>query len=213
MTLRQEHDALASGIAETKEGELYSGGHSWGYAYVDKNGELQIHKEVGTIPETVDIPVTDNALVHTRLTTRGKINYTNAHPMRIADNNDNVVAAMAHNGTWQQSPQHDWFSDTWHMARIMELNYIQTGDFEKAFIETADQCSETIVALTANGVGYVYAGRFSIYQEDSIFQSTNCDKLVRSGHVKRIDTDGNVELVDTNVGNPYSRFRRIKIRK
>lgn len=209
MTLRNESDALASGFIATRYGESHSGGDSWGYAYVDDDDELVVHKEVGEMPEDRDLPETDMALVHTRLTTRGNINWTNAHPMKITDGPGNVIAAMAHNGTWYEAPDDSMFSDTWYMARELERNYRKSEDFEEAFVKTARKVGETMVALTKDKVGYVYAGRFSIHKSGSKFQSTGYSHRVLSGDVKKITPDGEVETVQRGMISKKKRYAKV----
>lgn len=201
MTLRHEPDALAAGIISTRVGESEAGGDSWGYAYVDESGELQIHKRVGRMPESIDVPVVDKALVHTRLTTTGRINHTNAHPMAIKDNDGETIAAVAHNGTWRDAPDHEFFSDTWHMARVMERFYQNGMSFRSAFEKTADKCGETMIALTRENVGYVYAGRFSIHKKGAKFQSSGYENRVNSGDIFRIGADGETEKIAENIGD------------
>lgn len=208
MTLRQEPDAVGHGLIATQKHETHSGGHSWGYAYVT-DGELQVKKETGQLPDKLTIPVTDMALVHTRLATRGNVNWTNAHPMKIVDSERNPVAALAHNGTWRDAPEHEFFSDTWHMARVMEAKYRETGDFEQAFIETAEKTGETMVALTKEKVGYVYGGRFSICQDDTVFQSTGRGSSIRKGSVYKIEE--NVDKIEEDVGSDHHRTRIRKL--
>lgn len=193
MTIRREDDALAKGIIAVRRGENISGGHSWGYAYTDEDG-LHFEYGLGEIPDEIDVPVTDNALVHTRFATQGNITLENSHPMIIRDEHGDAVAAMAHNGTWRRSPDSDRFSDTWFMARQFEHYLEKTGNFEDALKQTTAKCGETLVILRENGDMYVYAGRFKITRSDTVVQSSGFG-TIDQGTIIRIDPDGFVEEI------------------
>ena len=193
MTLQQKTDALARSIVDTNPHE-HGNGHSWGYAYAH-DGEIHIEKGTGTIPETVDVPVTQNAIVHTRFATRGEVNRVNAHPFGIIYDGD-VVAALAHNGTWLGAPRSDKYSDTWMMARLLERNLnFRDGDFEAALADTVDTTGETVVVLSADGTGYVHAGRFSItHNQNGVVASSGYDEL--SAGLYRFPEQGELTLIE-----------------
>lgn len=189
MTIRREHDALAHGLVETQVAEKYSGGHSWGYTYLNEDGDFETEHGLGEIPSSIEVPEADVALVHTRLATQGEVNITNAHPFGIEDEDGDTVAMMAHNGTWHGSPDHDLYSDTWFMARVFETHVEEKDDFEDALRATAERCGETMVVLHESGNAYVYSGRFEITCDGSVVQSSGHDEIP-TGEIRRIDTDG-----------------------
>lgn len=202
MTVRHGHDALAEGLLATKRAEKTNGGHSWGYSYVDRDGNLQVHRQVGEMPDDFgNVPVVDNALVHTRLATQGNINLVNAHPFTVMDDDDNVRAVMAHNGTWHRSEDHDYFSDTWFMRNELEDFYQESGDFEEAFIETADKCGETMVALKDDKTAYCYSGRFRITRAGRVVQSSDLDTVI-TGRVVKITPD-EAEIIRKGIRTSY----------
>lgn len=200
MSIRREEDALARGIIETRRGEEISGGHSWGYAYVD-DGEIVTEHGLGNIPEDLHIPVVDNALVHTRYATKGNITIENSHPFEIRGEDGEVVAAMGHNGTWYEAPDHKRFSDTWFMGRLLEHNVEKEDTFEEAVVETADECGETMVILHRSGRMYIYSGRFRITRTDSVVQSSGYEEIP-TGEILVIDEDGDVDEIDSWIGDP-----------
>lgn len=194
MTLRHGNDALAYGIIDIEDHEK-TNGHSWGYAFA-RDGEIHVENGVGTIPrDTMRIPAVDNAIVHTRFATTGRIDVTNAHPFRIVHDGE-VVAALAHNGTWQGAPRHERFSDTWMMARFFEQKLDETnGDFELALALTTDVCGETLTVLRRDGTGYVYAGRFSITHDGNGVVASSGHERLREG-LYRMDTDGELTQIE-----------------
>lgn len=203
MTVRSESDALAKGIIATRRGEEISGGHSWGYAYVE-NGELNFEHGLRRLPEDPDLPVTDNALVHTRFATQGNITIENAHPFRIRNGEGETVAALAHNGTWRDSPDSQRFSDTWFMARLLEHNVEKADTFEEALEKTVDKVGETVVVLHRNKSMYVYSGRYPISKDGTVVQSTGFEDI-RDGQLLRIDESGDETIVGGELGNPINR--------
>lgn len=207
MTIRHERDALAKGLINVQDAEKTSGGHSWGYAFVE-DGEFTVEHGIGEIPAMFKIPVTDNALVHTRMATQGEINITNAHPFEITDEDDNVVAMLAHNGTWHGSPDHDLYSDTWFMARALESYVRDEPDFETALELLTDHVGETVVVLHESGSAYVYSGRFEITREGSVVQSSGLESI-KTGRIERIDPDGSVTAISESAGRNHKITRYI----
>lgn len=206
MTVRHEDDALAKGLIETRQAEKHSGGHSWGYAYY-KSGNLVINRELGTMPEDFgNVPVADVALVHTRLGTRGMRHEINAHPFSVLDSNGQLAGVIAHNGTWYQAPNHEFYSDTWFIRQKMEEFMDDTDSFQESFIATAEETGETLIGLTADGVGYAYSGRFDIKQDDNIIQSSGVPSRILKGQVVKTTHDG-AETIERNVGSPYRSSR------
>jgi predicted glutamine amidotransferase len=105
---------------------------SFGFAYVDAKGRLQIKKYV---PKTRNIdPYVKKAyedytkarqmtnkpiLIHTRISTAGNIDEVNCHPFKVGSK-----MAMAHNGVINtlSFPNTD-HSDTWHLNEILKRFY------------------------------------------------------------------------------------------
>lgn len=188
MTARKEYDALAMGIIATKPHEEQNG-HSWGYAYAE-DGEIHIRKGVGEIPDDLDVPLVDNAIVHTRFATRGEVNKENAHPYAVEYDGE-VIAALAHNGTWVQAPKAEGKSDTWMMARYFELLLRENdGDFETALKELTEKVGETIVVLHRDGTVYGYSGRFMITASDDGVIASSGHDVMHSGKIVKIPEEG-----------------------
>jgi glutamine phosphoribosylpyrophosphate amidotransferase len=158
MNLQHGPDAVAEAMRAAREHERHSGGHAWGYAaWID--GELVVEKGTGNVPVR-DWPDASLAIGHTRLATRGARNADNAHPFEI-ERDGQVIAALAHNGTWYGAPDHDWKSDTYLMAELLESK-AQTMDLDDAVQAVADETGETFLVLTRWGTAYVHSGRFDI---------------------------------------------------
>lgn len=158
MNLQHGPDAVAEAMRAARDHERHSGGHAWGYAaWID--GELVVEKGTGNVP-VEDWPEAQLAIGHTRLATRGARNEDNAHPFKI-ERDGEVIAALAHNGTWYNAPDHEWKSDTYLMAELLESK-AQTMDLDDAVRAVADETGETFLVLTRWGTAYVHSGRFDI---------------------------------------------------
>ena len=175
-TIRHEPDALAKGVIDVKNiGEPASGGHSWGYAYIDEDGELQAEWGVGEIPDDLTTPYTDTALVHTRFATRGVINEENAHPFGIWHDGE-VVGYLCHNGTWYEAPtEGTQKADSYFIARKVEQELMDAEDFDTALWRAAREVGETILVLHQSGDCYAYSGRFDICMAED-------GDVIRSSH-------------------------------
>lgn len=179
MNIQHGPNAVDDAMQEARDHERRSGGHAWGYAAW--NGEeLLVEKGTGQVPVR-DWPDAQLAIGHTRYATRGSRTEDNAHPFEVKRDGQ-VVAALAHNGTWLDAPQHDWKSDTYLMAELLESK-VQTMDMDDAVAEVADVTGETFVVLTRWGTAYVHSGRFSITFEP------HGPTIASSGHYEIPDGD------------------------
>lgn len=167
MTVRTGADAL-TGVLDDLEPQEELNGHSWGVAYV-RDGELVVEKGVGEVPrwEFADLERDGSvtaAMAHTRFATRGLVCTANAHPFPITDDDGEIVAALAHNGTWREAPDDDFHADSYWMARDLEQRYRADPDapFADHVQATGDRTGETFIALRNDGVGFVYSGRYTI---------------------------------------------------
>jgi len=171
MDIRRGCDALAEAVVNIRPHEELNG-HSYGMAWVNGDG-VHIKRGVGRIPDDVNMPIAEAALAHTRFATRGKINVENSHPFAI-ERNDQVVAALAHNGTWHEAPDVDGWSDT--RAMVAVLNHMLDEDpnlpFREAFKRLGEMTGETIVALHEDGACYVHSGWFPITRDGSVVSSS-----------------------------------------
>ena len=162
----EDGDAAAEAARAIARGERMAGGHSWGIAFPDGEGEVEIHRGVGHVPTFLSRGLSqevdaDIALGHTRFATRGTITVENAHPFPVHDEDGKVIAALAHNGTWHDAPDTDR-ADSYYIARLMESLIHGGHDVQEAFHMAGDITGETLVALTADGDGFVHSGRFEI---------------------------------------------------
>lgn len=84
-------ETVVSGLQDLS----YRGYDSWGLA-MQSSGKLHVSKEVGLIPDKPTLPDIDTSLAigHTRWSTHGEPNVTNAHPHLSADKR----IAVVHNG-------------------------------------------------------------------------------------------------------------------
>lgn len=176
MSLYRGEDAAADALEACREHEAESGGHSWGLAAAN-NGELVVTKGVGEIPDAaLDLIVEcDAALGHTRKATRGDVTLENAHPFEVRNRDGEVVAALAHNGTWYDAPV-DGRCDSYHIARELEayLNTCPAKPFREHVRATGLRTGETITVIHRDGRAWTYAGRFTITEaaDGSCIRST-----------------------------------------
>ncbi len=87
----ERKDAVAM-IREGLKRLEYRGYDSWGIAF--PKDEIQIFKEVGRVPDSVDNVSSSIALGHTRWATHGGVSVDNAHPHLSSDKK----IAVVHNG-------------------------------------------------------------------------------------------------------------------
>lgn len=171
MDIRRGHDALAQAVVNIRPHEQVNG-HSWGIAWVDDDG-VHIQRGVGTIPSDLETPVADAALAHTRFATKGDVTVANAHPFAI-ERNGEVVAALAHNGTWYNAPDIDGWSDTRAMAALLSsmLDKQPDAHFGDMFAELCKITGETTIALHRDGTCYIHSGRFPITRYGAVVSSS-----------------------------------------
>lgn len=171
MTIQTGEDALPRAIDAIRAHEQLSGGHAWGYATFDDQGEFTARWGTGYVPADLELPETDAeiALAHTRFATRGTLTTANAHPFVIYDKTDDgpfdvPLAYLAHNGTWHEAPKNSDRCDSWFIARVLES--VHEKNPQKPFDElvqlVGDVTGETFVVLHRDGQGYVHAGRYGI---------------------------------------------------
>jgi len=174
MAIYRGENAAVDAMQACTENELKSGGHSWGLAF-PAGGELVIVKAVGEIPEAaVNLaPGAEVALAHTRMATRGEVCLENAHPFAVKDVDGEVVAALAHNGTWYGAPENGaGRCDSYYIARLLEDLLIPERDFREAVRLAGEVTGETITVLHRDGTGYVYSGRYGVTEGDGCVKST-----------------------------------------
>ena len=179
MTVRSDTDPLPKAVEAVREHES-SNGHSWGWA-VARDGELVIEKGLGMIPDN-ELPYGEAALAHTRFATKGEITKANAHPFAVKRNGE-VVAAIAHNGTWYDAPDIPGWSDSRAMAMILEGVLEDNPDFsfEQAFRALGERTGETLAGVHVDGNVYVHSGRFKITAEDEVAASSGCTSELDDG--------------------------------
>lgn len=94
-------------------------------AYLDnKDGWGLVYGKSLCVRKGMDLPGAKKAIalakgqpyiMHFRWATHGSVNAANTHPFRVSRK-----AYMAHNGVLGVDIKHPEFSDTWHLARILE---------------------------------------------------------------------------------------------
>lgn len=185
MAVHRGDGALTNALEGCREHEHAHGGDSWGYA-VARDGRIYIEKDVGAVPDGVDSGGVDAALAHTRLATKGEVSERNAHPFAVRDEAGEVVAALAHNGTWYGAPTRDGRCDSYYIARVLE-EYLQDDDldFEQAVRRTGDHTGETITVLRRDGSAYAYSGRMGITSGDGWIRSSGGEHI-STGEVKSL---------------------------
>lgn len=169
--------AVEDAVRALRTGEQQSGGHSWGIAVPTDDG-LRIEHGLGTIPDGVperfaDVEATV-ALGHTRYATKGSRTLENAHPFAIRDGDGegDVVAALAHNGTWYGAPSGTDRADSYYIARLVETMYNNGTPMETAVQRAGEITGETLAVLDRDGEGYVYAGRYTITEGENCAASS-----------------------------------------
>jgi len=183
MDIRRSRDALAESIRAVKRHEG-SNGHSWGWAAV-VDGEIEIQKGIGRIPDNVKAPVVEAAMCHTRYATVGDINEENAHPFEVTYDGE-VVAALAHNGTWYDAPDVEGWSDSRAMASVLSRALDRDVPFREAFGTLGEVTGETVIALHRDGALYVHSGRFPITRSGAAVSSSGRECEVPTGEVLSI---------------------------
>lgn len=176
-----------------------SNGHSWGIALAI-DGEILIQKGVGYMTRSIRAldrrGDADIALGHTRYATRGVISGENAHPFPIYNADGDIVAALAHNGTWHEAPTDDTDRcDSYFIAKELEQRYQENPDrpFAEHIRATGDYVGETIAVIHRDGRGWVYAGRFTICADAHADTSDETDR----GFIHAADlSDGTGALTD-----------------
>lgn len=154
-------------------------GHAFGVA-VAIEGELNIYKGVGYLPDRDQVRAqvdpngkADIAIGHTRLATAGDRSGWNAHPFPIYNEAGEIVAALAHNGTWYGAPtDRSGWCDSYYIARDLEGRYQQLTDdegvdtaredFATLVRQTGARTGQTIIVLHRDGRAFAHAGRFDI---------------------------------------------------
>jgi len=169
MTVRrtEDGDALRAALdAVRNTGEQASGGHSWGFAVPDGDGSVEMYHGLGVTGERAEAVAeevdADVALGHTRWATRGGITLQNAHPFAIHDEAEQTVAALAHNGTWHEAPRDVERTDSYYIARLVEVFFTDGLDLGDAVRRAGEVTGETITVLGADGRAWAYSGRFEI---------------------------------------------------
>lgn len=181
MTIQRsdEGNAVSEAVDALRRGELISGGHSWGLAIPTGDG-IDFHHGIGYLPADTDAIAAaydaDIALGHTRLATRGDVNIKNAHPFPITNDDGDVVAALAHNGTWTDAPRTER-CDSYYIAKLAET-FVRAGhDIKRAVRMAGDITGETVVVVTRDGTGFAFAGRFEITETDDGVASSGGDPI------------------------------------
>ena len=170
MSIQRGENPLADALQSCQAYEDDAGGDSWGYAVPTAEG-LLINHGMGEIPpDAGQIDVThDIALGHTRNATRGEVKIENAHPFPVVNADDELVAALAHNGTWDDAPETEHRCDSYYIARLLErtLRERPHDSFEEALRRTGETVGETLVVIHRDGRAWAYAGRREITHEQN----------------------------------------------
>lgn len=185
MSIRTGDDALGHAVREVQR-VRHIHRHSWGVAWVE-DGEIHIEKGVGTMPTDLDVPDVDVGMAHARLATRGLVCEENAHPFAIRKDGE-VVAALAHNGTWLDAPDAGYLSDSYVMARYLE-ELLKHFSFETALEEMTDRVGETVIVLHRSGAAYAYSGRYDITCNEQAAQSDGLRTTIPTGELVELDDD------------------------
>lgn len=192
MTAVRGENALERALENIRSNEQVSGGHSWGFAVPTPDG-LTLQHGIGMVPpegevpmpaELQDVPEDETpevALAHTRFATRGSITTKNAHPFPVYANEGDgeMVAALAHNGTWREAPASpSGYCDSYYIARALEQMLVH-HPLEDAVRMVGDRIGETILVLGVDGPAYVYSGRYKITASTDLgeIRSTGLDEI------------------------------------
>lgn len=185
MTAKQGKNAAERAVEAIRRHEP-TNGHSWGVA-AEVDGELVIDKGVGRVPEDYEPPESTNVVAHTRYATRGTIDETNAHPFAIENGDDEVVAALAHNGTWYDAPDVPGKCDSRFIAERIE-EQLAALSLEMAVKIVAQYVGETILVIACDGTVYAYSGRFDITMEpdESAIASSGLNEDIPKGRMVKM---------------------------
>lgn len=189
MSLYSGADGIEKALRACRENEQESGGHSWGYAVATADEELHLGHGLGTLPPFAPEMAGDGepvaALAHTRFATRGDITLANAHPFPVENRDGEVVAALAHNGTWYDAPDDGDRCDSWYLARVLESVLTEDRPFREAVRMAGKRTGQTIAVLHRDGTGCVYSGRFGITGETDGLRSSG-GTPIPTGEVRTI---------------------------
>lgn len=189
MAARSGSGAVRDAVRAVRYHEQLSGGDSWGWAAVS-DGELIYETGMGYVPNELSVPEkaadAQLAIAHTRAATCGKVTKKNAHPFPIEDRNGEEVAALCHNGTWQEAPvdHNSERCDSYYIARDLEERLIDLEDdfavespVEQAVMETGNHVGETFLLIHRDGRVFAYSGRYKITMQGDAIQSSGFGRI------------------------------------